>query len=107
MRIRTHCRRPRLQPLTDCRVVHRALNSYFDAYSAALGRYIPSRKLQVGGVCGSHSELPCSCGGDETWHETLGMAGALGVQHERFRMPCLASPTPVTSYPPTNAVGVP
>lgn len=51
VRIRTPCRRPALQPLTDCRVVHRALNSYFDAYSAALGRYIPSRKLQVGG-CG-------------------------------------------------------
>ena len=39
--------RPAFQPLTDCRIVHRALNSYFDAYSAALGRYIPSRKLQV------------------------------------------------------------
>ena len=49
----SHCPTGTLpQPLTDCRVVHRALNSYFDAYSPAQGRYIPSRKLQVWGQLG-------------------------------------------------------
>lgn len=40
---------PPPQPLEggDRRIVHRALDSYFDSFSPALGRYIPSRKLQV------------------------------------------------------------
>jgi hemimethylated DNA binding protein len=46
VRITKYVAQENMEPLTDCRVVHRALNSYFDAYSAALGRYIPSRKLQ-------------------------------------------------------------
>ena len=44
-----------LSPLPPTSAVHRALDSFFVGYSPALGRYIPSRKLQVGGAGGDAS----------------------------------------------------
>ena len=48
VRITKYVAQENMEPV-ESRVVHRALDSYFSSYSVALGRYIPSRKLQVGG----------------------------------------------------------
>ncbi|GAB4821785.1 hypothetical protein N2152v2_008831 [Parachlorella kessleri] len=45
------------------RILHRALNHYFSGHSRALGRYIPSKKLQY--------EYPGFYGGDDTGRECV------------------------------------
>lgn len=64
-----------VQPVEGCRVAHRALDAFFAAYSPALGRYIPSRKLQVGraGVRAATTYWGCL-----PWVALLG-AGAVGA----------------------------
>ncbi|KAL4447171.1 hypothetical protein ABPG77_007204 [Micractinium sp. CCAP 211/92] len=46
VRITKYVAQENMEPVSDCRIVHRALDNFFLGYSPALGRYIPSRKLQ-------------------------------------------------------------
>ncbi|PSC71606.1 F-box only 21 [Micractinium conductrix] len=46
VRITKYVAQENMEPLEGGRIVHRALDSFFVGYSPALGRYIPSRKLQ-------------------------------------------------------------
>ncbi|KAL4443743.1 hypothetical protein ABPG75_011480 [Micractinium tetrahymenae] len=46
VRITKYVAQENMEPVSDCRIVHRALDNFFAGYSPSLGRYIPSRKLQ-------------------------------------------------------------
>lgn len=46
VRITKYVAQENMEPVEGCRIVHRALDSFFQGYSPTLGRYIPSRKLQ-------------------------------------------------------------
>ncbi len=86
MRITKYVAQENMEPVSDCRIVHRALDNFFLGYSPALGRYIPSRKLQVGrGQAGRGGHLP------PVWRRALLLpAGQLPPL-----LLCHAAPSPV------------
>ena len=45
MRISKYVAQDNLEPVS-CRILHRSLDAYFSGYSAAQGRYVPTRRLQ-------------------------------------------------------------
>ncbi|KAL6766563.1 hypothetical protein ACKKBG_A36535 [Auxenochlorella protothecoides x Auxenochlorella symbiontica] len=46
VRVSKYVAQDNVVPLAGARVMHRALDNYFDGHDAGTGRYIPSRKLQ-------------------------------------------------------------
>lgn len=46
VRITKYVAQDNMEPLAGTRIIHRALDNFFDGYSTSMGRYIPTRKLQ-------------------------------------------------------------
>lgn len=57
VRITKYCAQDNIQAISDTRIVHRALDAHFVAYSPTLSRYIPVKKTQVRRVAGSWAAL--------------------------------------------------